>query len=287
MPRVIRGYSAGDVRKVGSYSRNFEHAFPNWYAVTSLPSSDFWRTGEDLNDKTNVGLVLDFLNEDLVARWKLSPEEYTKIAEQIILDIGNYISNPKSMTKLEALSFLRFMVSSICLHHSVIHGRPSLMYNWIICSLCDQPYHDVVPGIRFDVNFQYDRPWLYLISPNPDVQGYAWGAVLQWYGDLYYAGWKFSLHHELAELVLPEALKIIAASITHEDEVIILYAVEAASQLAAWLGQTGDKRTGAVAIILQEVLGNPKVSAKARKSAGIALAHLQHHDVASSVSART
>ena len=152
-------------------------------------------------------------------------------------------------------------------------GRSSIAYNWYLYAISERAYQDAMPGEPIEVQFRLDRPKLFLLSSFDCVREYAPLAVIQWFADLYYIAWKFSMHHGLAEYLRGDARRILSPLIRSDDSDAIRLALEAAAHIAAYLNQSDDaSETRAIAGVIEWAFNNSAITPLAKKSARMALA---------------
>jgi hypothetical protein len=245
--------------------------FANWFTASRSQGAGFWNLPAEWDDDDSVRRLITGLKDDIDAHWDLRPDGFTLFASSVIADLTAIEGGVHTPAAITAIAFLRFLVSSAALRHAVIYGRPSLVFNWLLCSISDRPYQDVEPGVPVEITYWDHRPVEFLTSSRPSLAGFSPQVVVKWFGDLYYGACKFSLHHNLAELMLPAARGIIATVLGAEDDGLVIDAIEAATHLAAWLNQTNNPEAKAIALALAQVYYRASLPLAARKAAGIAL----------------
>jgi hypothetical protein len=199
-------------------------------------------------------------------------ELISTLSAAVIADISSMEGGEDDANcRIEVLC-VRFFVSAASLRHAITNGKPSIAFNWLLCSITYRAYQDVETGSQIEATQWYLRPRSFLISDNHVIQEFCSQAVVRWIGDIYYSAHKFSLHHDLARLMLPEARQIVSAVMLANDGDLIEDAVYACAQLASWLNQTKEIETKDIAQLLARVYSRPDLSASCRKLAGVALA---------------
>ena len=245
--------------------------FPTWFTISANPGEAFWNATADLDDHNSVAGIIYGLGNNIGSFYTQSPETFTRFGAAVIADIHQIEQGVITSKAVTALAMFRFLTSAAALRHSVTHGRASLVYNWLLCSICDRPFEDIETGVPVEmINWQH-RPAEFLQSNCVAISSVAYDITARWFADLYYAAWKYSLHHELAELMLGEARRIISSILTSATDPVIVDAVEAASQMAVWLNQAGKPEAKAIALVIANVYDRPGLMPAARKTAGMAL----------------
>jgi len=223
-------------------------------------------------DHAFVDRLIDQLLSEINRRWEYPADDFSSFGASVVNDLTTIEKQVHSESAFLAIAFVRFLVAAAAVRHAVQHGRPSIVYNWILCSLSDRPHEDVETGTPVEIDYWPDRPIRFLTSTYASVRESAPLAVVRWFGDVFYAGWKYSLHHNLAQAVLPHARRCISTAIESGEDDLVSDAIVAAAQLACWLNQTGDREAVAIAGVLARAFDQPTSPPEARKTAGMALA---------------
>ena len=249
------------------------HVLARWHGATNNPDSPFWDSPVNWEQEPFVSQVIERLSDEIGSRWSTPADHLTAFGKLVIEDILPIERQPHSPAAFLGIEFIRFLVASSATRHAVQQGRSSIAYNWYLCTISERAYQDAMPGEPIEVEFRLDRPELFLLSSFDCVRGYAPLAVIQWFGDLYYIAWKFSMHHGLAGHLRGDARRILSALIRSDDSDAIRLALEAAAHIPAWLNQSDDaSEARAIAGVMEWAFNNSAIPPLAKKSAGMALA---------------
>lgn len=245
--------------------------FTNWFTVTQVPNNVFWEKQIDWFSQDFLDYLIQCLIADIEVNSESPPELFEKFASSVIADLPASENEPETDALVSTVIFIRYFISSAALQNAVINGRSSFAFNWILCSITDHPYEDIQPGTPIEFTLWHERPRSFLVSENPMITEHAPRVVGRWFADLYYSSWKYSLHNNVAELMLPEARAIIVVLLECNELDLVAIAIEAVSQLGSWLNIRNNPEVRAIADALIGVYERTDLPADCRKIAGMAL----------------
>lgn len=250
---------------------NARSLFTNWCTVTRDPINAFWEQRIDWASQDFLEQLIQCLIADIKLYQESSPEFFSEFASSLIEDLRTLEDGLENDDITISVTFIRYLISSAALRNAVIHGRLSLAFNWILCSITDRPYENIQPGTPIEFTPRYERPISLLASENPVISAYAPIIVGRWFADLYYSSWKYSIHNNLADQMLPTARAVIVAFLNSGELDLIAVAIEAASQLASWLNIRNNPEVRKIADTLIGLYERTDLPADSRKIAGMAL----------------
>lgn len=244
--------------------------FPRWRAESAVPESPIWTIAVDWADAEVLDRLLDLVEDEFERLWK-QPDAFSARAAAILAGVRGIEESQPPATVVRHVHFVRFFVSAKAVSHSLMHGRSSLAFDWLLCALTERTFEAVEPGVAFEVDYHVARLWDFVTSHHPVLSGTALPVVLTWLGDLYYYSWKFAGLRELAAEVLPYARRIIATAITRGDDDVKVVALQAASNLASWTNQAGSAEAAAIARFLATLYEQRDIPAEGKKLIGMTL----------------
>jgi hypothetical protein len=245
--------------------------FSNWLTLTQDPDNAFWEQRIDWASQDLLEYLVQCLIADIEFYQESLPELFAEFSSSIIADLPALEDGLENDDITISVTFIRYLISSAALRNAVINGRLSFAFNWILCSIADRPYENIQPGTPIEFTIWPERPISFLASENPIISAYAPIIVGRWFADLYYSSWKYSLHNNVADLMLPEARAVIVGLLDSGQLDLVAVAIEAASQLASWLNIRNNAEARTIADALIRVYESTGLPADCRKIAGMAL----------------
>jgi hypothetical protein len=198
-------------------------------------------------DENLLELLVVLVDDDIEARWSRSPDDLSTLGALVIQDIYKLEQTSPSESVSVQLHFVRFHLSTAVAEHSLMHGRASLAFDWLVCSVTKAPFKSWTSGVA--VETFYNLEWLpaFVSSSHPSIALRGRERVLVWLRELYYYSWKFAGLRPVAAAAVSFAWSLISDTVESGDADLKLLAIEAVAQLATWTDQA--KRPDAVEIV--------------------------------------
>jgi len=247
-------------------------AFPAWHASTITPESAFWEVTIGWDDPEFLGRLLDAADDEFEPRWGDSVEGLSTFASAILRDVVNLERGEFVPAVADQIHLIRFYISGRAANLSVIHGRLSLAFDWLMCSLTDRPFEAIEPGVPIDATHELRRLLGFMTSSHPLIRGTGLQAALQWLSDLYYCSWKFGGLRDLAHAALPYARHLVKTTIERAECDLTTLAIGAASNVASWTNQAGSDEARDLARYLAKHYQHPRIAEAGKKAIASVLA---------------
>jgi len=246
--------------------------FPAWHASTITPESAFWEETVGWHVPDFLGRLLDTVDDEIEPRWAGSTEALSTFVSTVLRDVVNLEQGELAPAVAEQIHFIRFYISARAVNISVIHGRPSLVFDWLVCSITDRAFEPIEPGVPIEVAYKLDRLLAFVTSAHPVIRGTGLQAVLLWLSDLYYYSWKFSGLRDLAYAALPHARRLVTTTIERGEGDDLTLAIRAASYMSSWTDQAESHEARYIAVYLASHYENALIPQAGRKAIASVLA---------------